>query len=123
MPSENPRVLLEVGRRLAPLRDEGVLLMGSGFMTHSFAAFREPTPPPAIHEFDAWAAEALAQHELDTLLDYRRTAPAVAYAHPTVDHFVPLFVALGASLDSGAEASTAIDGFWFSNSKRSIELR
>jgi 4,5-DOPA dioxygenase extradiol len=123
MPSEDPRVLLEVGRRLGPLRDEGVLLMGSGFMTHSFAALREPSLPQAIREFDAWAAEALDRRDLDTLLDYRRTAPAVRYAHPTVDHFVPLFVALGASLETGATTTTAIDGFWFSNSKRSIELR
>jgi 4,5-DOPA dioxygenase extradiol len=39
-----------------------------------------------------------------------------------VDHFVPLFIALGASLESGAEATTPIDGFWFGNSKRSFEL-
>jgi 4,5-DOPA dioxygenase extradiol len=123
MPSEDPRVLLEIGRRLAPLRDEGVLIMGSGFMTHSFAAFRERTTPQGIREFDAWSTEALARKDLDTLLDYRRTAPALRYAHPTVDHFVPLFVALGASLESGADVSTAIEGFWLGNSKRSIELR
>jgi 4,5-DOPA dioxygenase extradiol len=122
MPSEDPRVLVEVGRRLAPLRDEGVLIMGSGFMTHSFAAMRESELPAAIREFDGWAAGALARRDLDSLLEYRRTAPAARYAHPTVDHFVPLFVALGASLESGAEARTAIDGYWFSNSKRSIEL-
>jgi 4,5-DOPA dioxygenase extradiol len=123
MPSEQPGVLLEIGRRLAPLRDEGVLIVGSGFMTHSFEAFREHTTPQAIREFDAWGADALARKDLDTLLDYRRTAPALWYAHRTVDHFVPLFVALGASLDTGADATTAIEGFWFNNSKRSIELR
>src|SRR5918911_593879 len=58
MPREDPRVLLEIGRRLAPLRDEGVLIMGSGFMTHSFAAFGESSVPDAIREFDAWAQEA-----------------------------------------------------------------
>ncbi|HEV7665265.1 MAG TPA: class III extradiol ring-cleavage dioxygenase [Chloroflexota bacterium] len=122
MPSEDPRVLLEVGRRLAPLRDEGVLIMGSGFLTHSFAAVRESATPRAILEFDQWAAEALARKDLDTLLDYRRTAPALHYAHRTVDHFVPLFIALGASVDAGVEASTVIDGFWMGNSKRSFEL-
>lgn len=122
MPSEDPRALLEIGRRLAPLRDEGVLIIGSGFLTHSFAAFHENTTPRAILEFDHWAAEALERKDLDTLLDYRRTAPALSYAHRTVDHFVPLFIALGASLESGADASTAIDGFWFGNSKRSLEL-
>lgn len=128
MPSEDPRVLLEVGRRLAPLRDEGVLIIGSGFMTHSFAAINKyvrtggESLESAIVEFDQWAAEALAKNDLDTLLNYRKTAPAVGYAHPTVDHFVPLFVALGASLDSTAPARTAIDGYWLGNSKRSVEL-
>jgi 4,5-DOPA dioxygenase extradiol len=122
MPSEDPRVLVEIGRRLAPLRDEGVLLMGSGFMTHSFEAFHHASPPQAIREFDAWSQEALARKDLDALLDYRRTAPALGYAHRTVDHFVPLFVTLGASLETGAESTTAIDGFWFNNSKRSVEL-
>jgi 4,5-DOPA dioxygenase extradiol len=122
MSSEDPRALLEIGRRLAPLRDEGVLIVGSGFLTHSFAAVRESTTPRAILEFDQWAADALARKDLDTLLDYRRTAPALSYAHRTVDHFVPLFIALGASLDAGADASTVIDGFWLGNSKRSFEL-
>jgi 4,5-DOPA dioxygenase extradiol len=128
MPSEDPRVLVEVGKRLAPLRDEGVLILGSGFLTHSFEAIRlsmltgRETPPSWISEFDAWAAEALARRDIDSLLDYRRTAPAVALAHPTVDHFIPLFIALGASLEDGAAASTRIDGFWMANSKRSIEF-
>jgi len=116
MPSEDPRVLLEVGRRLAPLRDEGVLIMGSGFMTHSFDAIRKARMgtagvPSPLSEFDAWVAEALAGNDLDTLLDYRETAPGLNYAHPTVDHFVPLFIALGASLDTAAEARTQIDGY------------
>jgi 4,5-DOPA dioxygenase extradiol len=127
MPSEDPRVLLEVGRRLAPLRDEGVLIMGSGFMTHSFDAIRrmwqgDPAVPNALVELDAWAAEALARHDLDTLLDYRRTAPVLAYAHPTVDHFGPLFIALGASLDADGDARTRIDGYWMASSKRSLQF-
>ena len=122
MPTENPLGLMELGRRLTPLRDEGVLIMGSGFLTHSFQAFGEPSLPSAIREFDAWAAEALARKDVDTLIDFRQTAPGLRYAHRTLDHFVPLFVALGATLESGVDASTAIDGFWFNNSKRSIEL-
>jgi len=128
MPSEDPRVLMEVGRRLAPLRDEGVLIMGSGFMTHSFDAIRRarmgtPGVPSPLSEFDAWVAEALANKDLDALLDYRTNAPGLSYAHPTVDHFVPLFIALGASLDStGGEAQTQIDGYWMANSKRSLQF-
>jgi len=123
MPSENPLVLMEIGRRLAPLRDEGVLIMGSGFLTHSFEAFGASSLPHGIREFDTWASEALARKDVDTLVDFRRTAPALRFAHRTLDHFVPLFVALGASLESGTDATTAIDGYWFNNSKRSIELR
>lgn len=128
MPTEDPRSLLEIGRRLAPLRDEGVLIMGSGFLTHSFEAIRQSMitgteePPSWIAEFDAWAAEALARRDVDTLLDYERTAPAAARAHPTVDHFIPLFIALGASVDDGGHSNTRIDGFWMANSKRSLEF-
>ncbi len=127
MPSEDPRALLEVGRRLAPLRDEGVLIVGSGFMTHSFEAIHrylrgDDSGASHVAEFDAWAAETLARGDVDTLLDYRHKAPAVAYAHPTVDHFVPLFVALGAALDTTPAPSTRIEGFWMANSKRSIEF-
>jgi 4,5-DOPA dioxygenase extradiol len=127
MPSEDPRVLLEVGRRLAPLREEGILIMGSGFLTHSFDAIRrsrygDGAIPAALVEFDAWAAEALAHKDLDALLDYRVTAPGLSYAHPTVDHFVPLFIALGASLDTDGESRTQIDGYWMANSKRSVQF-
>jgi len=127
MPSEDPRVLIEVGRRLAPLRDEGVLIMGSGFMTHSFDAIRRARMgnggvPSPLSEFDAWAAEAVAGKDLDALLDYRETAPGLSYAHPTVDHFVPLFIALGASPDANSEAQTQIDGYWMANSKRSLQF-
>ena len=127
MPSEDPAALMEMGRRLAPLRDEGVLIMGSGFMTHSFDAIHRvmggQALPNALVEFDQWAAETLAKRDLDTLADYRRKGPAARYAHPTVDHFVPLFIAAGASLDADAESKTAIEGFWFGNSKRSVEFR
>ncbi|MGE3911803.1 MAG: dioxygenase [Chloroflexota bacterium] len=127
MPSEDPQQLLEVGRRLAPLRDEGVLIMGSGFMTHSFHAIRQmqrgaPGIPSALLEFDAWAAESVARKDVDSLLDYQQTAPGLQYAHPTVDHFVPLFIALGASLDEQPDAHTAIDGYWMANSKRSLQF-
>ena len=126
MPSLDARTLLEVGRRLAPLRDEGVLIMGSGFLTHGlpFVSFADPDGPPPnwSSEFDAWTAEALARQDVDSLLDYRHRAPGLFFAHPTVDHFVPLFVALGASLDSLDNHDTVIDGYWFGLSKRSIQF-
>ena len=128
MPSQDPRVLLEIGRRLAPLRDQGVLVVGSGHMTHGLPfltreMFLENRVPGWSADFDAWAADALARNDLDTLVDFRHTAPGLRDAHPTLDHFLPLFVALGASLESGSDSTTAIDGYWLNNSKRSIELR
>lgn len=126
MPSLDARQLLAVGRRLAPLRDEGVLVMGSGFMTHGLPFlrdFRTDAPPPSWSaEFDAWAAETLGRGDVDALLDYRHRAPGLPYAHPTVDHFVPLFIALGASLETSERSRTVIDGYFLGLSKRSLQF-
>jgi 4,5-DOPA dioxygenase extradiol len=126
MPSLNAETLLETGRKLAPLRDEGVLIIGSGFLTHGLA-FIDPTrsdddPPAWSAEFDAWAADCIARRDFDALLDYRHEAPALEFAHPTVDHLVPLFVALGAVIDDPASIDTTIEGFWLNLSKRSFQF-
>jgi 4,5-DOPA dioxygenase extradiol len=55
-------------------------------------------------------------------MDYRRRAPALEFAHPTVDHLVPLFVALGAMIDAPSTIDTAIEGFWLNLSKRSFQF-
>ncbi len=126
MPSLDASELLELGTRLAPLRDEGVLIMGSGFMTHGLPFlrdFRPDAPAPSwSREFDHWAAENLARGDIDALLDYKRRAPGLPYAHPTVDHFVPLFVALGASLEKADSGRTVIDGYFLGLSKRSLQF-
>jgi 4,5-DOPA dioxygenase extradiol len=126
MPSLSADVLLETGRQLAPLRDEGVLIIGSGFLTHGLP-FIDPLrpdddPPAWSAEFDAWAADCIARRDLDALLDYRHRAPALAYAHPSVDHLVPLFVALGAVIDAPRTIDTAVEGFWLNLSKRSFQF-
>ena len=101
MPTLDPIRLIELGERLAPLRDEGVLIIGSGFTTHGlpFLTDRRPeaVPPAWSSEFDAWVHESLARGDVDTLADFAHRAPGMPYAHPTVEHFVPLFVALGAA--------------------------
>lgn len=126
MPSLDPAVLLEVGRRLAPLRDEGVLIIGSGFMTHNLRLMRPNTSelevPTWSAEFDAWANEHVGERDIDALLDFQHKAPAARIAHPTTDHFVPLFVSLGAVLDRPYESKTVIDGYLWGLSKRSFEL-
>ena len=126
MPTTAPGKLIEIGRRLAPLRDEGVLIIGSGFMTHGLPYLRDwsidAKVPEWSSEFDAWAAERLAQGDIDSLAAFKDLAPAVNYAHPTVEHFTPLFVALGAGDDIDAAPETLIDGFWMGLSKRSLLL-
>jgi 4,5-DOPA dioxygenase extradiol len=126
MPTLDPAKLLDLGRRLRPLRDEGVLVVGSGFMTHGLpflTDWRPDAPAPGwSKEFDAWAAEALSRGDVDTLADFRRAAPGMPYAHPTVEHFAPLFVTLGAAEDPEAPAEQVIDGYFLGLAKRSIQL-
>lgn len=123
LPTQDPERLVEIGRRLALLRAEGVLIIGSGFMTHGLPyismADPEAAPPDWSVEFDAWADESVRDGALDRLLDFRRQAPAVRYAHPTVDHFTPLFVAIGAAGGLDGSVDSTIDGYWYGLSKRS----
>ncbi|MFI0788602.1 dioxygenase [Streptomyces lydicus] len=125
MPTLDPRRLLDVGRRLAPLREEGVLIVGSGFFTHNLAALRHADggTPAWSAEFDDWGRRALAAQDVDALLDFTHRAPAGRLAHPRTEHFAPLFVTLGAAdahgqLDGGRNV---IDGFWMGLSKRSLQ--
>jgi 4,5-DOPA dioxygenase extradiol len=128
MPDLDPRHLFEIGRRLAPLRDDGVLIVGSGFMTHGLPFIQEyfmgrPGAPQWSVDFDAWAKEALVGGDLDTLFAFREKAPGMPYAHPTVEHFAPLFVTLGAAAKPDDAPETKIDGFWWGLSKRAFQAR
>ncbi|MGV0791135.1 dioxygenase family protein [Mycolicibacterium sp. XJ1819] len=126
MPTLEPQRLLELGRRLRPLRDEGVLIIGSGFTTHGLPFLTDWTPdaapPDWSTEFDAWAAERFAAGDVDALIDFRHRAPGMPYAHPTIEHFAPLFITLGAASDAGEPPRQVIDGYWMGLAKRSIEL-
>jgi 4,5-DOPA dioxygenase extradiol len=128
MPDLAPAHLFEIGRRLAPLRDEGVLIMGSGFMTHGLSFVHDyfdgrPGAPEWSVEFDLWAAETLRRGDLDALFDFRNRAPGMPYAHPTVEHFAPLFVALGAATEPGEAPTFTIEGYWLGLAKRSFQVR
>jgi len=124
MPTQDPGRLLEIGRRLQPLRDEGVLIIGSGFMTHGLRYLRDwsidAIAPTWSSEFDAWASEALAKGDVDSLANFKELAPGMPYAHPTVEHFIPLFITLGASASADAAPQTLIDGYFMGLSKRSF---
>ena len=121
-----PPVVEADGLRLRPLRDEGVLIIGSGFTTHGLPYLEDPSPgaiPPGWSvEFDGWAHERTAAGDVDALIDFRRRAPGMPYAHPTTEHFAPLFVALGASDDPAQRPRQVIDGFWMGLSKRSFQV-
>ena len=126
LPTHDPGRLLALGRRLRPLRDEGVLVVGSGFLTHGLpflTEFRiEAAAPGWSREFDLWAGEALDRGDVDALASYRDLAPGMPYAHPTVEHFTPLFVTLGAATDPAAPGEQRIDGYWMGLSKRSLQV-
>jgi 4,5-DOPA dioxygenase extradiol len=115
---------MEIGKRLQPLRDEGVLIIGSGFLTHGLPYLSDwsidAVAPTWSSEFDHWAAQALEKGDIDTLASYRDLAPGVRYAHPTVEHFTPLFITLGAATDTSAAPQTLIEGYFMGLSKRSI---
>jgi len=124
LPTHDPYRLMALGARLAPLRDEGVLVIGSGFLTHGLpflTEFRIDAKAPTWSvEFDAWAAEAMSRGDVEELASYRDRAPGMPYAHPTVEHYTPLFVTLGAATDLEAPGEQVIDGYWMGLSKRSL---
>lgn len=126
LPTLDPATLFALGRQLAPLRDEGVLIVGSGFITHNLRILdwhgRAPTPAWAS-EFDQWTAEVVQRGDVDALLDYRHRAPGVQIALPTHEHFAPLLVTMGAA-DPGIErVSFPITGFAMSTmTKRSVQV-
>ncbi|SFA80550.1 4,5-DOPA dioxygenase extradiol [Amycolatopsis marina] len=125
MPSLDPRQLFEIGRKLAPLRDEGVLITGSGFFTHNLRELNmgrpsDSAPPSWSAEFDLWGEEALNSGDIDAVLDFQHKAPAARLAHPRIEHFAPLFIALGAAQDE--RPRSVIDGYWYGLAKRSLQL-
>jgi 4,5-DOPA dioxygenase extradiol len=124
MPALEPKTLVELGRALAPLRDEGVLIFGSGFLTHNMRyAFRPGIPTWAV-AFDAWVTDALAGFDVDALADFRKFAPAAATALPTWEHYAPLLVAVGAASAKRPVVSFPITGFWMEGAftKRSVQF-
>ena len=100
-PHLGPEHHLRVGRALAPLRQDGVLIIGSGSFTHDLSEFRRHGPndpaPAWVNGFADWFHAALTGNETDALLDYRRRAPFATKNHPTEEHLLPLYAALGAA--------------------------
>jgi 4,5-DOPA dioxygenase extradiol len=104
--ARSPEWHFGLGQALRPLRDSGTLLLGSGGATHNLASYMhahgrtDETPPPEwVEAFNEWTAGAIAARRLDDLFHYSERAPFAAQNHPTAEHYLPLFVALGAAHD------------------------
>ena len=121
----SPDELYRMGKALASLRREGVLIMGSGAIVHNlrlvhFDDVHHPVDPWAA-EFDAWFRDAVQQNKLSDLFDYASNAPHARLAIPTCEHFAPVFVVLGAGGNRGV--STIYEGFEHGNiSMRSFAI-
>ncbi len=102
-PDKNPAWHVALGRALRPLREQGVLIVGSGAVTHNLrAVFKHPQGAPVpqwVTEFRDWIVAKIAAGDLPALIEYRSRAPHAVQNHPTDEHLLPLFVALGASIE------------------------
>lgn len=124
MPSLEPKELFALGEVMAPLRDEGVLIFGSGFLTHNMRYAFRPGIPTWAREFDEWAKSALERFDVDALLNFNTRAPASQTALPTWEHYAPVLVAAGAVGRKPSHVRFPITGFWMEGAftKRSVQF-
>jgi 4,5-DOPA dioxygenase extradiol len=128
MPGLVPAELIGLGRALAPLRDEGVLIFGSGFLTHNMRYAFKPGTPAWARDFDAWAEDALSRLDIEELADFQARAPAARMALPTWEHYAPVLVAAGAAAGAVAgerpKTTFPITGWWMDGAftKRSVQF-
>jgi 4,5-DOPA dioxygenase extradiol len=105
---------LALGRALEPLRAQNVLIVGSGHATHNLRDWighrGETTPLPYAVAFSRWLEERLAAHDERALVHYRDEAPSATRAHPTEEHFLPLFIAYGAA-GADPDIERVVDGY------------
>lgn len=108
-PHAGPDYHYRLGRLLAPLRREGVLIVGSGSFTHDLSSFRDyrnalhAPAPDWVDSFAQWMSDAIEDGRIEDLIAYRAKAPNAVRNHPTEEHLLPLFVALGAGEGGTAE--------------------
>ena len=104
------RSAVELGRALAPLRSQGVLILASGSMTHNLGEFRRSATAPEsyVREFADWVNTAVQARSISSVIQYRTEAPHAQRAHPSEEHFLPLLVALGAAAED--DVLQTIDG-------------
>ena len=112
LPGLNTKDMYAFGRALAPLREEGVLVAGSGFLTHNMRSLGLASTPSWASEFDQWTTETLLRRDVDALVDFEKRAPGARLAHPREEHFVPVIATAAAALDRGGDVTFPITGFW-----------
>ncbi len=124
IPGLHPKELLALGQALAPLREEGVLVFGSGFLTHNMRYAFRPGTPGWAREFDTWAEGALSRFDVDSLVDFQTRAPDARIALPTWEHYAPVLVAAGAASGGTPRISFPITGWWMDGAftKRSVQF-
>ena len=124
MPALEPEELIALGRALAPLREEGVLVFGSGFLTHNMRYAFRPGIPEWARRFDAWVADALERFDVEALKGFQRIAPDAAVALPTWEHYAPVLVCAGAVGETAPAVTFPITGFWMDGAftKRSVQF-
>ena len=129
-PQLSPLHHYRVGEALRPLTAEGVLIVGSGSLTHNLGEFRlrGEDVPSYVRGFQEWVRKALEDGDCSALMDYRKLAPDAVRAHPTDEHFLPLFVALGAQgggtvrryTDEVTFGVIAMDGYVFGMEQETV---
>ena len=125
LPSNLPASdIFKIGQYLAPLADDGYLIMGSGNMTHNLRAIQpDGSGPQAFaQEFDDWGRDVLVRQDFDTLLNYQHTAPAFTHNHPTQEHWLPLIFTAGAATTKQRDITFPVTGFEFGNLSRRTVL-
>lgn len=122
MPDVSAAKMIEIGQALAPLREEGVLIIGSGYITHNMRmGFHNGGPREWAASFDAWVAEVAVKKDAVAMADYRATAPG---ARESADgHFLPLLFNFGASLPYDEPVTFPVEGFEYGSfSRRSVQF-
>ena len=106
----NTQNAFKLGQDLYALREHGVMIVTSGGMTHNLYEFRHSNAAAQDYavEFSHWVREAVVNHDIGSLLDYRQRAPHAQRAHPTEEHFLPLLIALGALGQKGSHEITHV---------------
>jgi 4,5-DOPA dioxygenase extradiol len=126
LPAAGPEEVFALGRALRPLRDEGVMVIGSGGIVHNLGlvhfSAKDSGVDPWAAEFDRWVAARLASQNVDALFAYRTSAPDAELAVPTPEHFDPIFIALGVAWPD-ERLDTIYEGFHYGNlSMRSFAI-